>query len=245
MLLKIFQLLQNVRMNAQKRYTKAFFIALALYGMLFILIFFNFNTVVQPLNLKNEQTISLNHVALISQEKQIAPVKEEPVIQKEIKEYKKVEKVKPKKEVVPAPIPEETSALKEESPVKEAIQESQNNQEDVTKEVKKEQEFMEKSIPQNYEQAYLNENLQKIVKLIQEHIQYPKRAREMGVQGEVRVQFMILQKGGIQNLEALQGHMLLKKSALKAIEEASALFPKVQKDLTINVPIQYNLVQRQ
>jgi protein TonB len=142
---------------------------------------------------------------------------------------------KAKKEVVPTPVPQEFENTKETQ---------SKAQEEVTKEIEKPQELKEKSNPKNYEETYINDNLQKIVQLIGEHVHYPKRAREMGISGEVRVQFTILKVGGIQNLEVLSGHALLKKSALKAIEEASLLFPKVEKDLAINVPIEYTLVQQ-
>ncbi|MFA7084601.1 MAG: energy transducer TonB, partial [Arcobacteraceae bacterium] len=94
----------------------------------------------------------------------------------------------------------------------------------------------------NYEQEFLDEHLQQIVKLIQQHIIYPKRAKSLNIQGEVLLKFKILISGEAENIEALKGHMLLKNSALEAIEKASKSFPKVKKEITIQVPIVYSLV---
>ncbi len=57
------------------------------------------------------------------------------------------------------------------------------------------------------------------------------------------VEFKILKNGTVENINALQGHILLKKSALNAIEKASSFFPKVKKDMTIKVPIMYSLIK--
>lgn len=231
-------------MSVKKRYTNAFLVTFILYAVIFGLMLWSFNAVVYPLNVQNEQTISLNHVALISQEKQVIPPfvpqkQEEPK-----EEVKKIEKPKPKEKVSKTPAPKEEMLSKNETKEIEQKKES-NSDEEAQKIFEKAQEQVEKSIPKNYEEEYLNENLQKIVKLIQQHIQYPKRARELSIQGVVLAQFTLLKTGKIEGLEALQGHVLLKKSALKAIDEASMLFPKVEKDITIKVPIQYSLVEQQ
>ena len=83
----------------------------------------------------------------------------------------------------------------------------------------------------------------KIIKLIQQHVSYPNRARSINIQGEVLVSFEILESGLIRNIKALDGHSLLKKSAIKAVEDASRFFPKVEKNLTIKIPINYSLME--
>ncbi|PKN14766.1 MAG: hypothetical protein CVU67_03950, partial [Deltaproteobacteria bacterium HGW-Deltaproteobacteria-24] len=119
-------------------------------------------------------------------------------------------------------------------------QEEIKKEEDKEEEIK-EQEAIQKSNPKTYEEQFLDEHLQEIVKQIQQHIIYPKRAKQLNIQGEVLVEFKILKKGTVENINALQGHVLLKKSALNAIKEASQFFPKVKKDMTIKVPIVYSL----
>ena len=231
-------------MNAKKRYTHSFLVTLLLYGAIFTFLLLSFKPFVQPIAISKEQSISLNHIALVSQEKQEEAQKQE----KPKEEVKKIEKEEPKKEVI-----------KEKPKIKEAKKESaikekptqmpnpqpkeSNNEEAPKKEFDHAQEAIQQSLPKNYEEQFIDENLQKIVKLIQQNIVYPKRARELHIQGEVLVVFTLLKEGGLENLEALEGHVLLKKSALNAIETATASFPKVEKDITIKVPIVYSLVK--
>lgn len=231
-------------MNAKKRYTHSFFVTLLLYGAIFACLLLSFKPFEQNQTISKEQTIALNHIALISQEKQEEPKKEE----KPKEEPKTIEKAEPQKEAV-----KEQSKIKE--PKKEPISEEKltqiantqpkesSNEETPKKEFEHAQEAIQQSVPKNYEEQFIDENLEKIVKLIQQNIVYPKRARELHIQGEVLVVFTLLKEGGLENLEALQGHILLKKSALNAIETATSSFPKVEKDITIKVPISYTLVK--
>ncbi len=226
-------------MSSKKRYTKSFLLTSTLYALLFVGIIFSFKPLVQPLSLTKEKSISLNHISLIAQEKK--EIKKET--SKEIEKEPKKEEVK--KEPILKPKPELKKPVKpKEEPKKEEVKkqdESKKEQEEPKEEVKKEQEAVQKSLPKDYEQTFLDEHLQEIVKQIQKHIKYPKRAKSLGIQGEVLVEFEILKEGSVQDIQALQGHVLLKKSALEAIKEASKYFPKVEKNMTIKVPIVYSL----
>ena len=214
-------------MKNKKRYTYSFLTTICIYVFIFILLFFSFKQINQPKTLKNEKIISMNHISLIEQEK------------REIKKEEKVEK-KVEKKVIPKPIEkkEKIKPLKKEPEKKEEIKEPKKEKE--IKEDNKEQELIKKS-SKSYEKEFLDEHLQKIVQLIQKNVIYPKRARKLNIQGKVFVLFKILTNGEIEELKAISGHRLLIKSAIKAIEEASKEFPKVEKEITIKVPIQYTL----
>ena len=231
-------------MSSKKRYTKSFIVTLFLYGLLFLGVIISFKPLVKPVVLSHEKTIALNHIALVAQEKKV--IEEKSVKKEEPKKEpeKKTEKTKPtpKKE----PIKEEKlKPLTKEQPKKskelEAEKQEEIKKEEDKEEEIKEQEAIQKSNPKTYEEQFLDEHLQEIVKQIQQHIIYPKRAKQLNIQGEVLVEFKILKKGTVENINALQGHVLLKKSALNAIKEASQFFPKVKKDMTIKVPIVYSL----
>ncbi|MFA7091301.1 MAG: TonB family protein [Arcobacteraceae bacterium] len=231
-------------MNAKKRYTHSFLVTLLLYGAIFTFLLLSFKPFVQPIAISKEQSISLNHIALVSQEKQEEAQKQE----KPKEEVKKIEKEEPKKEVIkekPKIKEAKKESTKEEKPTQMSNPQPKesNNEETPKKEFEHAQEAIQQAPPKNYEEQFIDENLQKIVKLIQQNIVYPKRARELHIQGEVLVVFTLLKEGGLENLEALEGHVLLKKSALNAIETATASFPKVEKDITIKVPIVYSLVK--
>jgi protein TonB len=232
--------------SSKKRYTKSFIVTLFLYGLLFLGVIISFKPLVKPVVLSHEKTIALNHIALVAQEKKV--IEEKSVKKEEPKKEpeKKTEKTKPtpKKE----PIKEEKlKPLTKEQPKKnkelEAEKQEEIKKEEDKEEEIKEQEAIQKSNPKTYEEQFLDEHLQEIVKQIQQHIIYPKRAKQLNIQGEVLVEFKISKKGTVENINALQGHVLLKKSALNAIKEASQFFPKVKKDMTIKVPIVYSLIK--
>lgn len=231
-------------MNAKKRYTHSFLMTLLLYGAIFTFLLLSFKPFVHPVAISKEQSISLNHIALVSQEKQEEAQKQE----KPKEEVKKIEKEEPKKEVIkekPKIKEAKKESTKEEKPTQMSNPQPKesNIEETPKKEFEHAKEAIQQATPKNYEEQFIDENLQKIVKLIQQNIVYPKRARELHIQGEVLVVFTLLKEGGLENLEALEGHILLKKSALNAIETATASFPKVEKDITIKVPIVYSLVK--
>lgn len=56
-------------MNSKKRYTKSFIVTLGLYGVLFLGVIISFKPLVKPMVLSHEKTIALNHIALVTQEK--------------------------------------------------------------------------------------------------------------------------------------------------------------------------------
>ena len=207
-------------MGTKKRYTHSFILTALIYLSISFIIFYSFEQINQPKILNKEKTISLNHISLIEQEKH---------------EIKKVEK----KEI----IKEEKKVISKSEPKPKSIEKKEVVKEQKEKEIKKddkEQEAIKKS-SKSYEEEFLDEHLQKIVQLIQKNVVYPKRAKELNIQGKVFILFKISTKGEIEELKGISGHRLLMKSAIKAIEKASKEFPQVKKEITIKVPIQYTL----
>ena len=211
-------------MGTKKRYTHSFILTALIYLSISFIIFYSFEQINQPKILNKEKTISLNHISLIEQEKH------------EIKKVEKKEITKEEKKVIPKPEPKPKSVEK-----KEVLKEQKEpKKEKEIKEDDKEQEAIKKS-SKSYEEEFLDEHLQKIVQLIQKNVVYPKRAKELNIQGKVFILFKISTKGEIEELKGISGHKLLIKSAIKAIEKASKDFPQVKKEITIKVPIQYTL----
>jgi protein TonB len=56
---------------------------------------------------------------------------------------------------------------------------------------------------------------------IESNKQYPSLARNSGIEGTIRVSFTINKNGTVSNLSAGEGNTLLKKSALKAINDST------------------------
>jgi len=94
----------------------------------------------------------------------------------------------------------------------------------------------------NYEEDFLANHLHMIKKEIQKNIMYSKRARKLKIQGKVLVEFCLTKSGEIKRVKTIKGHKLLQKSTINAIYSASVNFPKVQRTITIRVPIEYKLI---
>ncbi|WP_164969702.1 energy transducer TonB [Arcobacter sp. F2176] len=203
-----------------------------LYGLVFTGVLYSYDSLIIKNKVK-EKSINLNFVSLLEQEK---IVKKEPAVKKEV----------PKKEIKETKISKKATkkkVLKKEA-VKKVVEKKtirKKTEKEEKKIVKKEQEFIQKSVKKTYEQDFLNEHLKQIVALIQKNIKYPKRAKRLNIQGKVLIKFKILTNGKIIEIESISGHTLLIKSSLEAIENASKEFPKVKKEIVIKVPIEYTL----
>lgn len=215
-----------------KRYFYSFFLTIFLYGLVFTGILYSYDSLIIKNKVK-EKSINLNFVSLVEQEK---IVKKEPAVKKEV----------PKKEVKETKISKKATkkkVLKKEA-VKKVVEKKtirKKTEKEEKKIVKKEQEFIQKSVKKTYEQDFLDEYLKQIVALIQKNIKYPKRAKRLNIQGKVLIKFKILTNGKIIEIESISGHTLLIKSSLEAIENASKEFPQVKKEIVIKVPIEYTL----
>jgi protein TonB len=95
---------------------------------------------------------------------------------------------------------------------------------------------------QSYEQTYVQNHLAVIASLLQEHLYYPRIARQRGLSGEVMVAFEVLPNGEADRIEVLEGsHIILNRAAVQTIESLSGKFPKPKERLTLHVPIRYQL----
>lgn len=220
-----------------KRYLNAFVLALLLYSS-GIAAFFYVVPSLKEVQIKPTNKIALNSISVVQQKAIKKQVKPKPKINKPIKKtvkkrlvkpIKRPKMIKPKKVIVHKKIPK-TIIKKEET------------KKIVHKEAPKEQQkLVRKSMPKPYKKIYEQENLSRIIALIQKSMVYPKRAKRFNVQGEVMIEFVLKINGEISKINAIRGHRLLKKSAIRAIKEASKDFPKVKKTLKLRVPILYKL----
>jgi protein TonB len=82
------------------------------------------------------------------------------------------------------------------------------------------------------------------VQLLQENLYYPRRARKRGIIGEVLVKFKLSMDAKVYSIEVLSSKSdILSRAAIKTIEDLSGKFPKPNKELTLNVPINYTLTR--
>uniref|UniRef100_UPI004047793F TonB family protein n=1 Tax=Aliarcobacter sp. TaxID=2321116 RepID=UPI004047793F len=222
-----------------KRYFSSFFIALTSYAFVGVGAFYLYSTnkivVEKP---QVPKMISINHIELKPQV--IKEVKEQ--IQKEpvLKEIKK-ETPKPKpieKKKIEKPI-EKKLVKKEPIKTKELVKEIvQHNPKAEIKDIKP----IEKKIVIDERKVYLDKHLAQIRNLINQNVKYPKRARKLSIEGIVIAKFKINENGQIENITIIEGHKFLQKATIEAIQEASKSFPKTNKSIEIQIPIEYKLI---
>ncbi len=235
-----------------KRYFNSFFIALFFYSFFGIGIFYTFANDKIIIEKKDEiKTISLNHVELKQEIKseQKEQIKEEPKL-KEEKEV--VKKLKEKVLETPTPIIKkkiEKKVVEKKNIKKEIVEkkievaeksEKEISDKIVEKPISPDKEILSKPVDEKKE--YLDKHLALIRKLINENVKYPLKARKLSIEGVVIARFKISQNGIVESIEIIEGHKFLQKATIEAIQEASKNFPKTNKSIEIQIPIEYKLI---
>ena len=89
---------------------------------------------------------------------------------------------------------------------------------------------------------YLKANFSYIKDMINRNLEYPKIARKMGWEGQVRISFTILASGESRDVRIIHssGREMLDKNAVEAVKSASP-FPRPPAEARIIVPIVYRL----
>lgn len=98
--------------------------------------------------------------------------------------------------------------------------------------------------PQTVETAkakYLKINFSKILKAINDAKFYPRKARMLDIEGDVKVEFILRKDGKIKIIKAITNKRFLKQAAVKIVQMASADFPKPPDDIDIGVTIKFRL----
>ena len=188
------------------------------------------------------KVISLKHIELVKQE-----------VKKVVETTKEVIKPKPKKKIVKKLVRKPVKKRPKRKVVKKKVNKAKVSA--ITQVLKKPQKAIKtnnvkvtkviptkKAVKPNIQKVYLAKNLLLIRKQIQKYIKYPKRAKKFGIQDIVKVRFKLLKNGDIVDIVLLKGHKLFNKATIRAIQKASFKFPKVQKDITIELPIEYKLI---
>lgn len=240
-----------------KRYIGSFSLTLLIYlvfGFTFFYVFANDKIIIKEP--EQTRTISLNHIELKPQKKAIEipkPVREEKVVKKEIekkipKENKKVEvKTKAKTEARKV-LKKEVKKVSEKEIVKQVI--DKKEEETIPKEIvaavtpiiNEQKTPLIPPVKVDERKEYLSKHLAQIRSLINQNVNYPKRAKKLSIQGIVTARFKILENGTIENITIVNGHKYLQKATIEAIENASKYFPKVSKSIEIQIPIEYKLI---
>lgn len=232
-----------------KRYFSSFFIAFSFYAFFTIGIFYIFANDKIIIN-KTEvpKTISLNHVELKPEIKPLQEEvkKEEPKVEEKKVEVKKepikktVEPIKPLiNKKTEEKVVEKKTIEKKDVETTTKVEEAQNKP--VEKVIMAEKEILSKPVVDE-KKEYLDKYLVQIRNLINENVKYPLKAKKLSIEGIVIVKFKILEDGSVENIEIIEGHKFLQNATIEAIQEASKNFPKTNKSIEIQIPIEYKLI---
>ena len=225
-----------------RRYFSSFFIAISFYAFFAVCLFYLMaNDKIFIKKAEETKLISLNHIELkpeIKEEKK----EPEPQTKEIIKEEKIVETPKPitPKKVEKKEIEKKTVEKITEKKVveKQELEPTKKIQEQVFNKI-------EEKAPQpliNEKKDYLDKHLAQIRNLINQNVKYPLKAKKLSIEGIVTVRFRINENGTIENITILDGHRFLQSATIEAIQEASKNFPKTNKSIEIQIPIEYKLI---
>ncbi len=226
------------------RHSSSFIISLILHSILFLLLFFSLKNIIQES--KKEEVVCVKLCNVVYEEKiEQKPITETvPYAKPEITSQKTEKKVTPK--VKEAPKRVETTKI---VPVVQEIQKEMVQEQNTANEVKVVEQIaapssalLQEQSAKKLEKDYLEEHLQRIVKLLQENLYYPRSARQRGVVGEVVVKFVIKENGEVERVDVLSSSSeILSNAAIKTIENLSGSFPKPKENLNLQLPINYSL----
>jgi periplasmic protein TonB len=98
------------------------------------------------------------------------------------------------------------------------------------------------NIPRAGVPGYLKTNFSYIKDIINQHIAYPKIARQMGWAGKVKLSFIVTVRGDARNIQVIEssGKEILDRNAIEAVRKASP-FPMPPVEAKIIMPVLYRL----
>ena len=212
------------------RYVTSFFIASFLYAAVISSLLYS--SLVDINRTKKPPKAKVVKIHVIKQSKPV--IKPKPIIKPKPKPV-----IRPKPIVKPKPIIEQDriEPIKTIEVPEKIIEVTQEVKEEIKEEKKESRvdiEFLKK--------AYFD----RVRSEINKHKIYPKRARRRGMQGDVKVCFLISKDGKFLYIKEIKGRKILKKSAIKAIKRSFPLKPEnflFKTDYEITVTIVYRLVR--
>ena len=227
------------------RHTNSFIVSLLLHALIIGMLFHSYRVIAPSFRESKKEKILCINLSCMSHTKQVekkATVEPTLIPKKTIQKLKpkpKPKKVEPPKKRVyvkeaPKVVFSEKKVVKiaAEETLKSPLHVEPTTSELVIKETK----------TVTAEEKYVDENLAKIVKLLQENLYYPRRARKRGVEGDLLVRFKLSPNAEVTDAEVLSSTSeVLSRGALKTINSLSLKFPKPKEKLILCVPIVYKL----
>lgn len=170
-------------------------------------------------------------------------------------EPKKIEKIieqKPK-EIKPFVASQKAEIAEQKTQEIERVKEIAHEELPIVKEVVLEQKVVQKEHfeiqkenpvlkQEELSKEYIEVNTQKIAQLIKDNLSYPISARRKGITGLVVVKFCLSADAKVSDIKVVESNSeILSRAAIKTIEDLSQKFPKPSREISLSIPINYNL----
>jgi len=237
------------------RHSSSLIFSLLFHALLFVGLFFIYISIPNYVHKEKKIPIKLCNVII---EKKIPIQKvEKKTLHKDITPIKKVKKKKTlkkknhkkkiirHKKVVHKKIISKKPIKQEEKTQSKPIEKEKPQINQAKYETKREKSKKTVKIPivqKSIKEKFIDNNMQKIVKLLKENLYYPRSARKRGITGEVTVSFNINTNGKVDSIKIEKSHSnILSRAAKKTIQNLSGKFPKPKEKLLIHLPIDYKL----
>jgi len=245
-----------------KYHTKSLLLSIAIHLLLVTLLLFIYTNhkKISPTHQEKKVAICLNALKKEPiQKKKRVLIKKKKVLKKSVKKIKRklkkkvhLHKKRVKKIIKKVPIPKITPHKKIDKakepqkilkPIVKRIETKSVKKAPIMRQSKK--PVIKKNIVKKQESLkniYIKNNLNKIVTLIHDNLYYPRKARKRGIEGVVVVRFYLKMDGSVESVKIISSQQnILSRAALKTIKELSGEFPKPIENLTITLPIHYQL----
>ena len=240
------------------KHSKSLLLSIIIHSLLVASVFYAYSEVVTSKGEKKEKRVCI-HLGCITQsanteQKPKKIHKQEKKISTTTKTHLHKKRKKPK-EIVKK-VPQKTIPIQKEKPieqkqpkvVEEKVVQSKKCPEKKIAEICP-HEVQHTQTPQQPNQQqestqsqYMNQHLTRIVKLLQENLYYPRRARKRGIEGEVVVKFTLQTDAKVTDIKIISSQSdVLSRGAKKTLQNLSGEFPKPDEELTLTVPISYSL----
>ncbi|WP_321778792.1 TonB family protein [Sulfurimonas sp.] len=218
------------------RHSSSFFLSIIFHIILLVSAFFIWKSIPSVKKIECNDKICIKLCDVVSQKQIIKPPsKPKP---KQIPKAKKI--TKPKLDPIPVQKVIKEEFIKEPEVVEEKEEVLQTMEVIIAKSVAVENTMTKQK---KVEDDYLQKHIAHIQRLLQENLYYPRRARERGIVGEVRIEFTLSTDAKAHSIRVISSNSeILSRAAVKTIEDLSGEFPKPKEELTITVPMTYSLI---
>lgn len=219
-----------------KRHFSSLFIAIIVHIFIMALLFSSYYYISSSQNEQVKEAYMCVQISSVTKPKEI----KKKILRKN--RVKKVLKKAQKKKILKEKIIETKSAKEVKKVEDELVEEVLEETPQVVKKVIEKviaTSIMEKSP----EKKYIDENIDKIIQLLQENLYYPRSARKRGITGEVIVRFTLLEDSSVRDIIIVSSKReILSRAAQRTIEKLSGEFPKPSEMMVLHIPIMYSLV---